>query len=65
MEDQDMLCLDEPFNALDYKTYNDMKLIIKELKQAGNTILLTSHHYEDIEELCDEIYLIDHSCLAF
>ena len=45
MEDQDILVLDEPFNALDYKTYNDMKLIIKELKHAGNTILLTSHHY--------------------
>lgn len=63
MEDQDILVLDEPFNALDYKTYNDMKLIIKELKQAGNTILLTSHHYEDIEELCDEVYLIDHGHL--
>lgn len=64
MEDQNILVLDEPFNALDYKTYNDMKLIIKELKEAGNTMLLTSHHYEDIEELCDEVYLIDSGHLA-
>lgn len=58
MEDQDILILDEPFNALDYKTYNDMKDIIKSLQANDRTILLTSHHFEDIEELCDEVYLI-------
>ena len=58
MEHQDILILDEPFNALDYKTYHDMKVIIKELQAEERTILLTSHHFEDIEELCDEIYLI-------
>ena len=31
MENQDILILDEPFNALDYKTYQDIKEIIKEL----------------------------------
>lgn len=58
MENQDILILDEPFNALDYKTYNDIKTIIKNLQAADRTILLTSHHYEDIEELCDEVYHI-------
>lgn len=58
MENQDILILDEPFNALDYKTYNDIKDIIKTLQEEGKTILLTSHHFEDIEELCDEVYLI-------
>ena len=58
MEDQDILVLDEPFNALDYKTYNDIKDIIKKLQASERTILLTSHHFEDIEELCDEIYHI-------
>lgn len=58
MEEQDILILDEPFNALDYKTYNDIKDIIKTLQADDRTILLTSHHFEDIEELCDEVYLI-------
>lgn len=58
MEDQDILILDEPFNALDYKTYNDIKDIIKTLQADDKTILLTSHHFEDIEELCNEVYLI-------
>jgi len=58
MENQDILIFDEPFNALDYKTYQDIKSIIQQLKAQGKTILLTSHHFADIEELCDEIYVI-------
>lgn len=58
MEDQDIIILDEPFNALDYKTYNDTKEIVKKLKEKHHTILMTSHNYEDIEELCDLTYVI-------
>ena len=35
MEGQDILILDEPFNALDYKTYEDVKAIIRMLKAEG------------------------------
>lgn len=59
MEDQNIIVLDEPFNALDYKTYNDIKEVIKHLKKQNNTIVLTSHNYQDIEELCDVVYLIE------
>jgi len=59
MEDQDIIVLDEPFNALDYKTYNDIKEVIKHLKEQDHTMVLTSHNYQDIEELCDVVYLID------
>ena len=38
----DLLILDEPFNTLDYKTYNDMKEIIRILQAEGRTILMTS-----------------------
>ena len=61
MEGQDILILDEPFNALDYKTYEDVKSILRMLKAEGKTIFLTSHHYKDIEQLCDQIYAIE-SC---
>ena len=40
MEGQDILVLDEPFNALDYKTYNDVKEIIRTLHAEGKTILM-------------------------
>lgn len=41
------------------KTYNDVKEIIRTLHAEGKTILMTSHNYEDIETLCDEIYAIE------
>lgn len=56
MENQDILILDEPFNSLDYKTYGDIKEIIRMLKAGGKTILLTSHNFSDIEQLCDKVY---------
>lgn len=59
MEGQDILILDEPFNSLDYKTYEDVKAIIRMLKAEGKTIFLTSHHFKDIEQLCDQVYSIE------
>lgn len=29
------------------------------LKSEGKTIFLTSHHYKDLEQLCDIIYAIE------
>lgn len=64
MEGQDILVLDEPFNALDYKTYEDMKSIIRQLKAEGKTIFLTSHNFSDIEQLCDAVYAIENCSLT-
>ena len=65
LEDQDILILDEPFNALDYKTYNDTKEIIRILQAEGRTILMTSHNYDDLETLCTHIYAINEGKLEF
>ncbi|MCD7965731.1 MAG: ABC transporter ATP-binding protein [Clostridiaceae bacterium] len=65
MEDQDILILDEPFNALDYKTYNDTKEIIRILQAEGRTVLMTSHNYDDLETLCTHIYAINQGKLEF
>lgn len=59
MEGQDILILDEPFNALDYKTHNDVKEIIRILQAEGKTIMLTSHNYEDLESLCHQIFVLE------
>lgn len=64
MEGQDILVLDEPFNALDYKTYEDVKIIIRMLKAEGKTIFMTSHRYKDIEQLCDQVYSLENCRLV-
>lgn len=63
MENQDILILDEPFNGLDYQTSSDMKEIIKNLQEEQRTIMITSHHFQDIEELCGAVYLIHNARL--
>lgn len=64
MEGQDILILDEPFNALDYRTYEDVKTIIRMLKAEGKTIFITSHRYKDIEQLCDQVYSLENCRLV-
>lgn len=59
MEEPKLLLLDEPFNALDKASVNTLWEILKEKKEKGCIILLTSHYEEDIDMLCDEKILID------
>ena len=56
MENQEIIILDEPMNGLDIDGIQQVKKPLVELKEQGRTILLVSHNYEDIEELCDVIY---------
>ena len=53
---QEIIILDEPMNGLDIDGIQQVKKLLVELKEQGRTILLVSHNYEDIEELCDVIY---------
>ena len=59
MEKPDIFILDEPMNGLDNEGVEEMRVILKGLKEAGKTILLVSHNSEDISILSDEIYYMD------
>ena len=59
MENQDIIVLDEPYNALDFQTNKDITSILEKLKNQGKTLLLTSHQHNYLEKLCDKIYCID------
>jgi ABC-2 type transport system ATP-binding protein len=59
MEEQDIVILDEPMNGLDNMGVNDMRQLFLKLKEQGKTILLTSHMKEDIDILCDEVYMME------
>ena len=45
-------------------SYNDVKEIIRALQAEGKTILMTSHNYEDIETLCNEVYVLEEGTLG-
>lgn len=59
VHDPELLILDEPFNALDPINVALFGEVIRELQQAGKTIVLSSHQLNLVEELCDRIVLID------
>jgi len=60
MEDQEILILDEPMNSLDEGSANRVRELLAKIKD-DKLIILASHHREDLETLCDEIYLIESS----
>ncbi|MBD7967674.1 ABC transporter ATP-binding protein [Paenibacillus gallinarum] len=64
MENQKVLLLDEPFNALDSDSVDNIRQLLLRFRQEGKTVLLTSHNQEDINLLCDEVYRIDNQKLS-
>lgn len=63
MEGQDIILLDEPFNALDYQTNLDVINLIEQLKEEGKTLILTSHQHNFLEKLCDRMMIIQNNQL--
>lgn len=59
MENQQIIILDEPMNGIDRDGLQDVYKIIEEEKNKGKIILLASHSQEDLNILCDEVYLIE------
>ncbi len=58
MSDPEVLVLDEPTSGLDPVMQNVFVEFIKEEKQRGKTILLSSHIFSEVDETCDRIAII-------
>ncbi|HES9520905.1 ABC transporter ATP-binding protein [Streptococcus pneumoniae] len=60
MENPSILLLDEPMNALDKSSVENMRTLLRKLSsEKGTTILIASHSEEDIRILCDKVYAIE------
>ena len=57
--DPQLVILDEPFAGLDPVNTEIIKEIILELKDQGKAIILSTHRMNEIEELCDRIFMIN------
>ncbi len=58
MSDPSVLILDEPTSGLDPFMQDIFIQFIKEEKQKGKTILLSSHLFNEVEQTCDRISII-------
>lgn len=63
VHDPEIAFLDEPTVAMDPQSRHAVWDFIRELKNRGKTIILTTHYMEEAEELCDRVGIIDHGKL--
>lgn len=55
----ELLILDEPFSGFDPVNAELLTSVILDLKQAGTTIIFSTHRMENVEQLCDYMALIN------
>ena len=53
-----LLILDEPTNGLDPAGMRDMRDLVRRLAADDRTVLLASHHMDEVELLCDELTIL-------
>lgn len=58
LHDPDVLLLDEPASGLDPKARIEMRELLRELADAGKTLLVSSHILPELAAICDSIGII-------
>ncbi len=59
LHEPSLLILDEPFSGLDPVNSDVLISVIKELKDNGTSVILSTHQMDQVERLCDDIALIN------
>ena len=60
VNDPQIVFLDEPTTGLDPQARRNLWNVISGLRDAGKTIVLTTHYMEEAEVLCDRVAVMDH-----
>jgi ABC-2 type transport system ATP-binding protein len=58
--DPELLFLDEPTTGLDPQARRHLWDLVDRLRNAGRTIILTTHYMDEAERLCDRVAIMDH-----
>jgi len=59
-----LLVLDEPTNGLDPQGIRDVRDLLRELNDAGTTLLLSSHQLSEVDQLCTRVGVMDRGRLV-
>jgi len=64
MNDPEILFLDEPTSGLDVQSARLIKEMVRELRDTGKTIFLTTHYMDEASQLCNRVAIINHGRIA-
>lgn len=65
LHDPGILIMDEPAAGVDILSRSTIAELILELKKSGRTIIITSHHVDDLEHICDRILVLREGNLLY
>lgn len=64
-QEAQVILLDEPFTGVDVKTEDQIIALLKEMRQTGAVMLVSTHNLGSVPEFCDRTVLIKGTVLAF
>src|SRR5205823_7350535 len=65
LHEPQVLLLDEPASGLDPRARIEMRGLLKELRNMGKTILVSSHILPELADICNKIGIIEKGKLLF
>ncbi len=60
-----LILLDEPFTGVDVQTEHAIVDLLRELRDEGRIILVSTHNLGSVPEFCDQVVIINQTVLAF
>ena len=60
VNDPEVLFLDEPTTGLDPQARRSLWDLVRDIRQRGTTVVLTTHYMEEAQALCDRVAIMDH-----
>jgi len=59
-----VLFLDEPTTGLDPQARRHLWGLVRQIRERGHTVVLTTHYMEEAEELCDRVAIMDRGAIV-